>query len=180
MTTTNNLEARVFITDWASYNDGSQFEFGKWWDLEDFSDYEEFSDTVTEYFKEADEKSPLYFTTREEIFFSDHEDNANGFLTEDFSSAKKYFELKELDEHDLISQLIAEESNCEAERVYYTEGSQYNNSDLAEFHEQHTGVCPYDLQEKSEYLRFNFDAYRQQEIESIKLFGTDYIYTIVS
>jgi len=67
----------LFITDYASYNEGTQFEFGKWWSLDDYLDAEDFKDAVQEYFKEADEKRPLdeYGSKREELMITDIELN---------------------------------------------------------------------------------------------------------
>ena len=70
---TNNME--LFITDYASYNEGTQFEFGKWWSLDDYADAEDFKDAVQEYFEKADEKRPLdeYGSKREELMITDSE-----------------------------------------------------------------------------------------------------------
>lgn len=73
MTHATTLNARVFLTDWASYNNGTQFEFGHWVDLRDFNDYEELQDYIKDHFAECDEKSPIEGTTREEYLFSDIE-----------------------------------------------------------------------------------------------------------
>lgn len=65
---------KLFLTDYASYNNGTQFEFGHWVDLEDFMDADQFFEYVAEHFEEADEKSPIdEFTTREEPMFTDYE-----------------------------------------------------------------------------------------------------------
>jgi len=63
----------LFITDYASYNEGTQFEFGKWWSLDDYADAEDFKDAVQEYFEKADEKRPLdeYGSKREELMITD-------------------------------------------------------------------------------------------------------------
>jgi hypothetical protein len=51
--------AKLFLTDYASYNNGTQFEFGHWVDLTDFADAEDFLEYVKNHFKEADKKSPF-------------------------------------------------------------------------------------------------------------------------
>lgn len=71
--TTEVDTARLFLTDYASYNNGSQFEFGHWVDLSQFSDASEFMDYIEKHFEEADKKSPLFGTKREEIMFTDFE-----------------------------------------------------------------------------------------------------------
>lgn len=65
---------KLFLTDYASYNHGKQFEFGHWVELDDFSGAEEFMQYVTDHLKEADEKSPLdEYSIREEPMFTDYE-----------------------------------------------------------------------------------------------------------
>lgn len=65
-------DAKIFLTDYASYNNGSQFEFGHWVDLNDFDRAEELSDYIQQHFKECDETSPLD-SPREEIMITDYE-----------------------------------------------------------------------------------------------------------
>jgi hypothetical protein len=89
MTTFINIKtnARIFLTDYASYNNGTQFEFGHWIHLDDFNDADELNEYIQEHFKEADGKSPLY-SPREEVMITDYE----GF-PEDFYSESMDFEL---------------------------------------------------------------------------------------
>jgi len=72
MKTTTDTTPRLFLTDYASYNNGTQFEFGHWVDLSQFSDAEEFQEYITKHFAECDEKSPLD-SPREETMFTDFE-----------------------------------------------------------------------------------------------------------
>jgi antirestriction protein len=66
--------ARLFLTDYASYNNGTQFEFGHWVDLTDFADANDFCEYIDNHFAEADEKSPLPCgSSREEVMFTDYE-----------------------------------------------------------------------------------------------------------
>jgi hypothetical protein len=65
---------RLFLTDYASYNNGTQFQFGHWVDLDDFADEVEFSEYITKHLAECDKKSPLGFgSIREEPMFTDFE-----------------------------------------------------------------------------------------------------------
>lgn len=73
---------KLFLTDYASYNNGTQFEFGHWVDLENFSDAEEFSEYIVNHFKECDKKSPLYGSIREEHMFTDYENFPNSLYAE--------------------------------------------------------------------------------------------------
>jgi hypothetical protein len=67
-------EPRLFVTDYASYNEGTQFEFGHWVELSDFSDADDFMEYLSNHFKECDEKRPLgYGAIREEYMFTDYE-----------------------------------------------------------------------------------------------------------
>ena len=41
MNATATTTAKIFLTDYASYNNGTQFEFGHWVELNDFNDEDE-------------------------------------------------------------------------------------------------------------------------------------------
>jgi len=45
--------AKLFITDYASYNAGLQFVIGQWYDLEDYDDVEELENQVKENYRNA-------------------------------------------------------------------------------------------------------------------------------
>jgi len=45
--------AKLFVTDYASYNEGKQFEFGHWVDLTEFADAEEFNTYITTHFNDV-------------------------------------------------------------------------------------------------------------------------------
>lgn len=77
---------RIFLTDYASYNNGTQFEFGHWVDLTDFSDADELNEYISNHFKEADEKSPLG-SPREEIMITDYEGFPEKFYSESYDSS---------------------------------------------------------------------------------------------
>lgn len=90
--------ARIFLTDYASYNNGTQFEFGHWVDLDQFSGASELMEYISSHFEEADEKSPIdEFTTREEIMITDFEGFPKEFYSEcmDFESLYEFFEAVE-------------------------------------------------------------------------------------
>jgi hypothetical protein len=70
--TTTDTAPRIFLTDYASYNNGTQFEFGHWVNLADFNDADELMEYITNHFAEADEQSPLD-SPREEIMITDFE-----------------------------------------------------------------------------------------------------------
>jgi len=85
-TSTNSAisaQARIFLTDYASYNEGSQFEFGHWVHLDKFEDAEDLNAYIAKHFKEADKKSPLgYGSIREEILITDFEGFPAAFYDE--------------------------------------------------------------------------------------------------
>lgn len=98
MNATATTTAKIFLTDYASYNNGTQFEFGHWVELSDFSDSDELNDYITNHFKECDEKSPLdqYGSKREETMITDFEGFPEEFYSEsgcDFEKIFKYIEL---------------------------------------------------------------------------------------
>ena len=98
-----SVSPSIFLTDWASYNEGTQFEFGHWVDLQNFSDFDELQDYISEHFQQADKISPLFGgTPREEILISDYEHTLG--TGEDLESFKDEFLLLEVEEDkkDLI------------------------------------------------------------------------------
>ena len=90
-TTETTTNPSVFITDYASYNNGTQFEFGHWIDLTKFNDAQELGEYITKHLKECDKKSPLdnYGSKREEPMFTDFE----GFPKEYYSESGMNFDL---------------------------------------------------------------------------------------
>lgn len=99
--TTNTLnkaipaDARIFLTDYGSYNEGTQFEFGHWVSLDRFADADQLNAYISKHFKEADKKRPLGFgSIREEIMITDFEGFPEAFYSEcmDFEPLYEYFE----------------------------------------------------------------------------------------
>lgn len=89
---------KVFLTDYASYNNGSQFEFGHWLDLDQFTDIEELHTYIADHFKEADEESPLPCgSKREEVMLTDFEGFPETLYSEvmDFDTLFKFREYLE-------------------------------------------------------------------------------------
>lgn len=92
MKNSENTSAKIFLTDYASYNNGSQFEFGHWVELSDFSDAEELNEYIVNHFAECDEESPLD-SPREEVMITDFEGFPEAFYSEsmNFESLYNYF-----------------------------------------------------------------------------------------
>ena len=67
-------DARIFVTDYASYNEGTQFEFGQWVNLAHFETAEDLRQNILDHFSYCDTVRPLACgTPREEIMISDFE-----------------------------------------------------------------------------------------------------------
>tara|TARA_S200002703_G_scaffold159548_1_gene173413 strand:- start:625 stop:1176 length:552 start_codon:yes stop_codon:yes gene_type:complete len=87
-------EARIFLTDYASYNNGSQFEFGHWVEIRKFTDADGLMKYIKEHFEKADEKSPLD-SPREEIMITDFEGFPKEFYSESGMNFEKLYEFFE-------------------------------------------------------------------------------------
>jgi|GEM_PF-605812 len=128
MTTTILTDTpRVFLTDYASYNEGTQFEFGHWVDLTDFSDFDELQDYITDHFAECDEKSPLKCgSSREETMYTDYENfpsflySESGMTEDDFDKIIAYGEIKEQFDNSPIGMhnRYCSEANCMDDYIY--------------------------------------------------------------
>ena len=88
------MSAKIFITDYASYNDGSQFEFGHWVNLTDYTGADELQDYIKTYFKKCDQIRFLG-SPREELMITDFEGFPKAFYSEssmDFAKLYDYLE----------------------------------------------------------------------------------------
>lgn len=97
-------QPQLFVTDYASYNNGTQFEFGHWVDLSTFLSADDFMDYVTAHLKEADRLSPLD-SPREEIMFTDFEGFPEVFYSESMSlnEIENIFDFLNLQEEEQIA-----------------------------------------------------------------------------
>jgi hypothetical protein len=92
------MSAKLFLTDYASYNEGNQFQFGHWVDLTQFTDVEKFQEYIKNHFLECDKKSPLFGgCKREETMFTAYEGFPENFYHESmsFSNMKTLFKYLE-------------------------------------------------------------------------------------
>ena len=90
---TTKTEARIFITDYASYNEGSQFKYGHWVDLDQFSDVDELNEYLQKHFQKSGINDP-------EMMVTDFEGFPKKFYSESYSSSLmgelfEYFETLE-------------------------------------------------------------------------------------
>lgn len=92
-------KGKIFLTDFASYNNGTQFEFGHWVDLNQFDDADELNKYIKDHFKKADKKSPLdeFGSIREETMITDFEGFPLPFYSEcmNFENLFEFFEKAE-------------------------------------------------------------------------------------
>ena len=102
-------EARVYVGTYAKYNNGSLF--GKWLDLSDYSDKDEFLEACRELHE--DEEDP-------EFMFQDIEDIPEALISESWLS-DKFFELR-----DAIEKL------SETEQEAFFVWCDHHNSDISE------------------------------------------------
>jgi antirestriction protein len=93
---TVKAEAKIFLTDYASYNNGTQFQFGHWVELDQFNDAEDLNAYISNHFEECDKKSPLD-SPREETMITDFEGFPKKFYGESmsFENLFEYFERAE-------------------------------------------------------------------------------------
>jgi len=93
---------KIFLTDYASYNEGTQFEFGHWVNLDQFEDNDELNEYITNHFEEADKKRPLLCgTPREETMITDYEGYPDDLYCESGSNFEKVFKYIEIDYENL-------------------------------------------------------------------------------
>jgi len=98
MKTITETRPSIFLTDYASYNNCCQFEFGHWVDLTQFADSNELDEYIRKHFKDCDKKRPLdnYGSKREEIMITDFEGFPKEYYSQsgcDFEKIFKYIEL---------------------------------------------------------------------------------------
>ena len=183
METTNTVVAdapRLFLTDYASYNNGSQFEFGHWVDLTDFADADAFQEYIQSHFEEADEKRPLGFGKREETMFTDFENFPKNLYSESMSSKEmeQLFEFINLDDDDKVkaAYLIEDGQTIEYALSNYEDIHMYENSDkmiweLFEMFypdaEKSQQACP--------YLSIDYDQFVKENYNEFEYNGESYL-----
>jgi hypothetical protein len=169
-------EAKIFLTDYASYNNGSQFEFGHWVDLSDFSDADELNEYIKKHFAEADEKSPLS-SPREEIMITDFE----GFPRKLYSESMQFddlFEYLNLDDDDKIkvSFILEQGESFEYAMSKYEDVQLYDDTyetlcDIfSEFYPQAV-----EADSNCWYVTIDYDRFRDENFREFNYDGYSYI-----
>lgn len=133
--TTNNIcnlsEAKVYVGTYKKYSEGSIF--GKWLDLSDYSDKDEFLQACAEL--HADEADP-------EFMFQDYENIPAVFISESYISEKLF---------DIISR-IDEIDNVEAFETYLNwRGYDLENDDFDSLREGFEGAYCGEYSSKEDY-----------------------------
>jgi hypothetical protein len=94
-----NSKPAIFLTDYASYNNGTQFEFGHWVNLAQFANVEELENYISKHFEKCDKESPLdpFGSKREETMITDFEGFPEEFYSESGCNFEKIFKYMEID-----------------------------------------------------------------------------------
>lgn len=178
--TTVDEAPRIFLTDYASYNNGKQFEFGHWVDLTDFSDADELQDYITNHFKECDRKSPLgYGCTREETMITDFENFPRVLYSEssmDFEALYEYINLDD-DQKRAVTFILEQGEKLDhalemAENVTMIEdyGRKTHYELFADMYPESDRAS-----ETCNYLTVDYDSFIEDNYTQWSYEGTDYL-----
>jgi len=173
----------LFLTDYASYNEGKQFEFGHWVDLTEFSDANEFLEYISNHFAEADEKSPLPFgAKREETMLTDYENFPSQLYSESLSSKEleQLYEWINLDDDDKIKLAYLLEDGQKfdyaidhVEDVYLTEFN-YTFNEKYDLFEQYYPDAE-KLSNSNDYVTIDYDRFIKDEFNEFSYNGVNYL-----
>ena len=173
-------KARIFLTDYASYNEGKQFEFGHWVDLDQFSDADDLQEYIKKHFAECDKKSPLYGgSPREEIMITDYEGFPRDLYSEcmDFEPLFEYLNLDELEKIGFIAHLElgadVEYALEHADEVNPIEWDWSGDDKYDLFDQFYPGVG--DLECSNDYLSIDYDSFIKNEFTEIEVDGITYL-----
>jgi hypothetical protein len=178
-TKTSIQNPSIFLTDYASYNNGTQFEFGHWVDLTDFTDADELNEYIKNHFKEADEKSPLgWGSIREEIMITDFENFPASLYSESGMNFENVYEFIDLDDNDKIKvAFILDQGNDfdyainHYDNVYLTENTRDNIYDLFEMYYPEA----LDSEIKCNYITIDYDRFVKENYTEFDFEGTNYL-----
>jgi len=144
MKTTTNT-AKLFVTDYASYNEGKQFEHGHWVDLSDFSNADDFNEYLENHFEECGIEDP-------EPMFTDFEGFPDSFYSESMSAndLEKLYDFLNLDDDDKnLIEMYVQATGCDFDDIDnardYFQGTAYSGADFAERVAEELGEVPKDF-----------------------------------
>ena len=174
---------KLFVTDYASYNEGTQFEFGHWVDLTDFADGESFCTYLEDHFKKADAKRPLLCgSEREEWMFTDYEDFPRELYSESMSrkgidSLIEFVNLQEEDRAKVTFLLCDGYDIGEALRDYddvYLRVYDGTNREKWELFEEYYPDAE-DMSNKNDYVTIDYDRFIDENFTEFQYNGTTYL-----
>lgn len=180
MKATTQDAPRLFVTDYASYNEGKQFEFGHWVDLADFSDAEDFIEYLKSHFEQADEKSPLLNGKREEWMFTDFGNFPRALYSESMGEKDlaNLFEFVNLDEYDKpkVVFILEQGETFEYAISHYENVYMYENTDnqIYELFEMFYPDAA-KAEENCYYLTVNYDAFVRENFTEFEYNGESYL-----
>jgi hypothetical protein len=176
-------EPRLFVTDYASYNEGTQFEFGHWVDLSDFSDANDFMQYLSNHFKECDEKRPLACgSPREEYMFTDYEGFPRQLYSESVGGKdmERLFEWIELDDDDKVKAAYLMEQGesvdyalSSYDRISMREYDGSRKEDWALFEEYYPDAEA--IENSNPYVTIDYDAFIRECFNEFEYDGVTYL-----
>ena len=176
-------EPRLFVTDYASYNEGTQFEFGHWVELSDFSNADDFMQYLSNHFKECDEKRPLACgSPREEYMFTDYEGFPRQLYSESMGGKDMefLFMFVDLGDDDKVKAAYLMEQGESVDRAL----SFYDNVYMREYDGSRKAVwelfeeCYPEaeaIENSNPYVSIDYDAFIRNEFNEFEYDGTTYL-----
>ncbi|MEJ7644242.1 MAG: antirestriction protein ArdA [Chryseolinea sp.] len=179
------MEAKIFLTDYASYNNGTQFEFGHWVDLSQFSDVEEFNAYVSKHFVDADKKSPLGDgSTREEMMITDFEGFPRSLYSECGMNFEQLFEYINLDNHEVMAvAFLLEQGNDFQYAMDHKENVNMTENTGRDAHYELFEMYYPDAAKADEnchYLEVDYDRFIDENFTEFEYEGTTYLIAVDS
>jgi hypothetical protein len=172
--------ARIFLTDYNSYNNGTQFEFGHWIELSDFEDETELMKYIKNHFKYADKKSPID-GKREEIMITDYE----GFPRELYSESmnedafREIYEFLNLEEREQTNVVFLMEEGYEFEDAMKRKEDIWMIIDEGRKTHWHLFDELYpdmeEIETKNPYIEINYDHFIKENFTNFNWNGVDYL-----
>tara|TARA_R110000765_G_scaffold230132_4_gene333595 strand:+ start:832 stop:1392 length:561 start_codon:yes stop_codon:yes gene_type:complete len=175
----NNNNPSIFLTDYASYNEGTQFEFGHWIDLTDFNDSDELNKYITNHFKKADKKSPIdsYGTEREEIMITDYENFPKSLYCESGGNFDNIFEWIDLcTEEELAVEFLLEQGLSFEEAMEKKENvNSYLNNSNSDLYEIVESYYPDAYNSENDYMTFDEERFVKDCFTEFEFEGDNYL-----
>lgn len=175
------MTARIFLTDYASYNEGTQFEFGHWLDLEDFADADELLTHIKAHFEECDKKRPLYGgCKREEWMYTDFEGFPEEFYSESYIDFESLYEYLNLDEFERVAVAVimqngytAKEALEKYQDVTPREFDRYGDDKYYLFEEYFPEADK--IESQNPYIEIDYDRFIKDEFREFEVDGKTYL-----